>query len=98
MKEKEAFMGIALKEFLKEIKNLGFSGICWGTKSSMFRGSHCTFGFKDEAATVYIKDGRIHIIEYRVSNKKTKLGVNIRKILESKKYLLLNNSIKRLVN
>ena len=88
-KEKEAEMGIALKDFLKQLREKdGFSGRLWGVgKENPFFGSHADFGRGGEYATVFVKNGRIVVLEY-VRSQETKLGKEIKKILSEKGVLV----------
>jgi hypothetical protein len=82
-KELEALMGIALKGILDMIKAIGFSGRCWGTKESLFRGSHVTLAEGDEIASIFVEGDKIRILEYAKTSG-TVLGKKVRKILEAK--------------
>lgn len=79
----EALMGIALKDLLQIIKKIGYSGRLWGTKGSSFYGSQANFGRGDEFVCTRVNEkGEIQILEYRMAAK-TKLGDEVRKILEA---------------
>ena len=84
-KELEAEMGIALKDFLKELREKdGFSGRLWALgKENPFFGSHADFGRGEEYVTVFVRDGQIIVLEY-TRNQKTELGKEIRRVLLEK--------------
>jgi hypothetical protein len=82
-KDLEAAMGITLKKILDATKVVGFSGRCWGTGDSFYRGSHVTLGEGDEVASVFVEDSKIRIVEYRKTTE-TALGKKVRAILEAK--------------
>lgn len=82
-KDLEALMGITLKEALRETKTIGFSGRCWGTGESLLKGSHVTLGKGKEVVSVFVEDGKIHILEYEKTIG-TALGKKVRKIIEAK--------------
>lgn len=74
-------MGKALKSLLVEIRRKGFSGRCWGVeKGNPFYGSHVDLGSGDEYVTVFVKDGRILVREYRIAQG-TALGAKVKKAL-----------------
>jgi hypothetical protein len=79
----EALMGITLKDFLKEVKKVGYSGRDWGINGSKFVGSHVTLGVENEVVSTFVKDGKIHILEYKKTTG-TELGDKVRKILKAK--------------
>lgn len=80
-KDLETKMGMALKEMLKKIRQVGFAGRCWGLrKENAFWGSHVDLGRGDEFATVFVKDGEVVVAEY-VRSRGTKLGREIKKVL-----------------
>jgi Fe-S oxidoreductase len=79
----EATMGITLKEMLKGIKAVGFSGRCWGTGGSFYQGSHVTLGEGKEVVSAHIKNGKIQVMEYRKTTG-TALGKKVRQILKAK--------------
>jgi hypothetical protein len=84
-KELEAEMGIALKDFLKELREKdGFSGRLWALgKENPFFGSHADFGRGEEYVTIFVKEGRIVVREY-IRSRETKLGKEIKEILLKK--------------
>jgi len=84
-KELEAEMGIALKGFLKALREKsGFSGRLWGVgKENPFLGSHVDFGRGEEYVTVFVREGRIIVREY-IRSRETKLGKEIKEILFKK--------------
>ena len=80
-KKLEARMGIALKEMLGKIRQVGFSGRCWGvTRENAFWGSHVDLGLEDEFVTVFVRDGKVVIAEY-VRSQRTELGQTVKKVL-----------------
>ena len=87
-KKLEAKMGIALKEMLGKIRQVGFSGRCWGvTRENAFWGSHVDLGLEDEFVTVFVKDGKVVVAEY-VRSQGTALGRKVKKVLLDNEVLI----------
>lgn len=84
-KELEGEMGIALNGIFRDTRLEGFSGRCWGMKGSLFEGSHVTLGKGNKVVSVFVKNGKIQIMEYEIIKTRTALGDEVRRALERKK-------------